>query len=112
MLVVNGSSSDALRLDHVRTGPRGSSSRRRHSQEIPQHPSQARPHLQAAAALATFEHERDRLARDVFEITCALSAYPDHGRFLQLQKQLALAIDVMAGEMAAKPLPRVSEVAA
>ena len=37
---------------------------------------------------------------------------PDQGRFLQLQKQLALAIDVMAGEMAAKPLPRAPGVAA
>jgi hypothetical protein len=69
VLVVNGSSSDALRLDHVRTGPRGSSSRRRHSQEIPQHPSQARPHLQAAAALATFEpivcEVVDSVAKDI-----------------------------------------------
>ena len=63
-------------------------------------------------ALAAYEQERDRLARDVFEITCALSTYPEQGRFLQLQKQLALAIDVMAGEMAAKPLPRATEVAA
>ena len=64
------------------------------------------------AALAAYEKERDRLAAEVFEITCALSTFPEQGRFLQLQKQLAVAIDVMAGEMAARPLPRASEFAA
>jgi flavin-dependent dehydrogenase len=63
-------------------------------------------------ALAGYEEERMRLARDVFEITCALAQYPVQEEFLQLQKQLAVAIDVMAGEMAARPLPRTTPVAA
>jgi flavin-dependent dehydrogenase len=63
-------------------------------------------------AFAVYEQERDRLAKDVFDITVALAAYPEQGSFLQLQKQLAVAIDTLAGELAAKPLPRATEFAA
>ena len=62
--------------------------------------------------LADYERERDRQAREVFEITAALAAFPEQGQFLQLQKQLAVAIDSMAGEMAARPLPRRAPAAA
>jgi len=56
--------------------------------------------------------ERDRMARDVFEITSELATYPPQGRFLELQKQLAVAIDAMASELGARSLPRAVTVAA
>ncbi|HET8989057.1 MAG TPA: NAD(P)/FAD-dependent oxidoreductase [Humibacillus sp.] len=65
-----------------------------------------------AAALAAYERDRDRLATEIFEITCALSRFPEQAHFLQLQKQLAVAIDVLAAELAARPLPRATQVAA
>jgi flavin-dependent dehydrogenase len=65
-----------------------------------------------STALARYEQERDRLAKDVFDVTVALAAYPEHGSFRQLQKQLAVAIDTLAGELAARPVPRATEVAA
>jgi flavin-dependent dehydrogenase len=65
-----------------------------------------------ATALARYERERDRLAKDVFDITVALAAYPEQGSFLRLQKQLAVAIDTLAGELAARPLPRAAQFAA
>jgi len=64
------------------------------------------------AALAAYERDRDRMAKEIFEITCALSRFPEQAPFLQLQKQLAVAIDTLAAELAARPLPRASEVAA
>jgi flavin-dependent dehydrogenase len=57
------------------------------------------------AALAGYQRRRDRALREVFEITCALSAYPPVPRFVALQKQLARAIDAQAAELAARPLP-------
>jgi 2-polyprenyl-6-methoxyphenol hydroxylase-like FAD-dependent oxidoreductase len=65
-----------------------------------------------ATALARYEQERDRLAKDVFDITVALAAYPEQRSFLQLQKQLAVAIDTLACELAARPLPRAAQFAA
>lgn len=65
-----------------------------------------------ADALAAYGRERDRMAREIFEITCELASFPGKTRFVELQKQLALAIDDQAGELAARPLPRVGELAA
>jgi flavin-dependent dehydrogenase len=65
-----------------------------------------------ADALAAYGRERDRMAREIFEITCELASFPEKARFVELQKQLALAIDDQAGELAARPLPRVAEFAA
>jgi flavin-dependent dehydrogenase len=55
-------------------------------------------------ALCTYQDERDRMLRVIFEITCELSEMPPTRRFLELQKQLATAIDRQAGELAERPL--------
>jgi flavin-dependent dehydrogenase len=54
-------------------------------------------------AFERFHAERDRSLRDVFEITCELSQFPDRARFIELQKELATAIDVQAAALAARP---------
>lgn len=55
-------------------------------------------------ALLWYEAERERLLREIFELTCELSAVPPLPRFVELQKQLAAAIDRHAGELAERPL--------
>jgi 2-polyprenyl-6-methoxyphenol hydroxylase-like FAD-dependent oxidoreductase len=52
------------------------------------------------AALADYQHQRDRALREVFELTLALAAYPPVAEFVDLQKQLSRAIDVAAADMA------------
>ena len=52
---------------------------------------------------AAYGRDRDRLARPIFDITCELATFPDPERFVELQRQLAVAIDDQAGELAARP---------
>jgi flavin-dependent dehydrogenase len=66
----------------------------------------------ATDALTAYGLERDRMARDVFEITSELATYPPQERFLELQKQLAGAIDAMAADLSARALPSAATVAA
>jgi flavin-dependent dehydrogenase len=56
-------------------------------------------------ALAEFRIERERMLREIFELTCELSQMPPLERFVELQKDLGLAIDRHAGELASRPLP-------
>jgi flavin-dependent dehydrogenase len=56
-------------------------------------------------ALAHYHIERDRQLREIFEITCELTTFPPAHRFIELQKQLATAIDTQAETLAARPLP-------
>jgi hypothetical protein len=58
-----------------------------------------------AAALAAYQQQRDQALREVFEITCRLSAYPPVPAFVELQKQLSSAIDTQAAALAARPIP-------
>ncbi len=58
-----------------------------------------------AAALAAYQQQRDQALREVFEITCRLSAYPPVPAFVELQKQLGAAIDQQAAALAARPIP-------
>jgi flavin-dependent dehydrogenase len=58
-----------------------------------------------AAALARYQRQRDQALREIFEITCRLSAYPPVPAFVELQKQLAAAIDKEAAALAARPVP-------
>ena len=47
---------------------------------------------------------RDRMARPIFDITCELATFPGvPERFVELQRQLAGAIDDQAAELAARP---------
>jgi flavin-dependent dehydrogenase len=56
-------------------------------------------------ALSGYQRERDRLLREVFDLTCAMSDYPAVTKFVELQKRLSYALDVEAAELAARPLP-------
>ena len=53
--------------------------------------------------LAAYGSTRDRMARPVFDLTCELAAFPGRERFVELQRQLALAIDDQAAELATWP---------
>jgi flavin-dependent dehydrogenase len=57
------------------------------------------------AALALYQRQRDRVLREIFEITCRLAAYPPVPAFIELQKQLSAAIDSEATALASWPVP-------
>ena len=61
-----------------------------------------------STALADYHTQRDAQLREIFEITCELTSYPRAGRFIELQKQLGIAIDTQAGILAARPLPQLA----
>jgi 2-polyprenyl-6-methoxyphenol hydroxylase-like FAD-dependent oxidoreductase len=52
------------------------------------------------AALADYQHRRNRALRGVFELTLALADYPPVAEFVDLQKRLSRAIDVAAADLA------------
>ena len=56
-------------------------------------------------ALSGYGRRRDHALREVFELTCAMAAYPPVPRFVELQKQLSRALDTEAAELAARPVP-------
>jgi flavin-dependent dehydrogenase len=60
------------------------------------------------SALAGFHAARDAQLREIFEITCELTTFPPAERFIELQRQLAAAIDAQAEAVAALPLPRLA----
>ena len=59
--------------------------------------------LDEREALRGYHAMRDRMLREIFEITCELSGVPQLARFVELQKQLGVAIDRHAGELADRP---------
>ena len=59
-------------------------------------------------ALASYRFERDEQLREIFEITCELTTYPSPDRFMELQKQLGLAVDTQAAILAACPTPQLA----
>lgn len=63
------------------------------------------------AALTAYGRDRDRMARPIFDLTCELATFPGAERFVELQRQLAVAIDDQAGELAARPSPVGAAVA-
>jgi flavin-dependent dehydrogenase len=56
-------------------------------------------------ALARYQRQRDQALREIFEITCRLATYPPVPTFVELQKQLAAAIDKQSAALAAQPIP-------
>jgi flavin-dependent dehydrogenase len=58
-----------------------------------------------AAALAGYQQQRDQALEEIFGITCRLSAYPPVPAFVELQKQLAGAIDTQSAALAGRPVP-------
>jgi 2-polyprenyl-6-methoxyphenol hydroxylase-like FAD-dependent oxidoreductase len=63
------------------------------------------------SALAGYQRRRDRALREIFELTCAMAAYPPVPVFVELQKRLSRAIDVEAAGLAARPVPGECELA-
>lgn len=61
-------------------------------------------------ALERYAADRERMLREIFEITCELSTMPPPSRFVELQKQLGVAIDRHAGELADRPLVATSAI--
>ena len=61
-------------------------------------------------ALAGYQRQRDVALREVFELTCALAAYPPVPEFVELQKQLGRAIDAEAATLAARHRCRRGEL--
>jgi flavin-dependent dehydrogenase len=59
----------------------------------------------ARAALAAYERERDERAAEVFRITRELTAFPAPGRFMELQRELAAALEQEASWLASRPAP-------
>jgi flavin-dependent dehydrogenase len=57
------------------------------------------------AALAGYQDRRDRCLREVFELTCSMAGYPPAAEFVELQKQLGVAINAEAAEAAGRPVP-------
>jgi len=53
-------------------------------------------------ALAGYQHLRGLALREVFELTCELSAYPSVPEFVELQKQLGRAMDAEANLLVAR----------
>jgi hypothetical protein len=63
--------------------------------------------------LARYDHERDALVRDTFDLTVALGAFPPAEEFVELQRRLSKAIDLEATALAAQPpVPNGRAVAA
>jgi flavin-dependent dehydrogenase len=56
-------------------------------------------------ALAEYGRQRDRALREIFDVTCALAAYPSVPEFVELQKRLRAAIETEAAALAARPIP-------
>ena len=56
-------------------------------------------------ALAGYECRRDLALSEIFDITCALAAYPPVPEFVELARRLGQAIDAEAADLAARPLP-------
>lgn len=59
-------------------------------------------------ALSGYHSTRDEQLREIFEITCELTTYPSPDRFMELQKQLGVAVDTQAAILAALPVPQLA----
>ncbi|GAA3633280.1 NAD(P)/FAD-dependent oxidoreductase [Microlunatus ginsengisoli] len=57
-----------------------------------------------AAAMTTYERQRDAALAETFRITRELGAFPPPDRFASLQTELSRALDVEAQQLAARPL--------
>jgi flavin-dependent dehydrogenase len=60
------------------------------------------PRLEGAA-MASYQERRDAMARDVFDLTRALTAFPPPDRFVELQIQLSEALEREADQLASFP---------
>lgn len=66
-----------------------------------------------AEAMATYQHTRDAMLREIFDLTRALTEFPPPDRFVELQIQLSEALEQEAEVLAALPgIPEVVDSAA
>jgi flavin-dependent dehydrogenase len=56
-------------------------------------------------AVADYGRQRDEALREMFDLTCALAAYPPVPTFVELQKRLSTVIEVEAAALAARSIP-------
>jgi flavin-dependent dehydrogenase len=63
-----------------------------------------RGRVEEPVAMDAYERQRDAALADVFNLTCALGAYPPVPEFLDLMRQLGRAIDIEAATLAARPI--------
>ncbi|MEO3860971.1 FAD-dependent monooxygenase [Acrocarpospora sp. B8E8] len=64
-----------------------------------------RGELAETAALAGYAGQRDTALREIFELTCAMAAYPPVPTFTELHKRIGRAIETEATALAARRLP-------
>jgi 2-polyprenyl-6-methoxyphenol hydroxylase-like FAD-dependent oxidoreductase len=64
-----------------------------------------RGEVDEADALAGYERQRDAALAEIFDLTCALSAYPAVPEFVDLMRRLGTAIDTEAAALAVRPVP-------
>ncbi len=57
------------------------------------------------SALDAYEDQRNAALRDIFDLTCAMAAYPPLSEFVSLQRQISVAIETEAAALAARPVP-------
>jgi 2-polyprenyl-6-methoxyphenol hydroxylase-like FAD-dependent oxidoreductase len=65
-----------------------------------------------AVALGEYRRRRDAALRETFDLTCAMTAYPDRYRILALQKRLSQALETEADDLAALTLREPAPLAA
>jgi len=63
-----------------------------------------RGRVEEPVAMGAYERQRDAALADVFDLTCALGAYPPVSEFLDLMRQLGRAIDIEAAALAGRPI--------
>jgi 2-polyprenyl-6-methoxyphenol hydroxylase-like FAD-dependent oxidoreductase len=56
-------------------------------------------------ALDRYRRQADEARREIFDITCELGQFPPPGRFVNLQRQLSMAIETEAAALASRPVP-------
>jgi len=61
--------------------------------------------LSEAAALASYQQQRDSALADTFRLTEALARFPEPPRFAELQRELAEALEREALQLASRPAP-------
>jgi 2-polyprenyl-6-methoxyphenol hydroxylase-like FAD-dependent oxidoreductase len=64
-----------------------------------------------SSALIAYQRQRNLALREVFDITCAMVAYPPVPEFVELTRLLGRAIDTEAATLAAQPVPGETELA-
>jgi hypothetical protein len=69
-----------------------------------------REEADGAGALAEYQRRRDIALREIFDITCAMVAYPPVPEFVELTRLLGRAIDTEAAALAALPVPGEPEL--